>query len=101
MAPKKSSGDSIKDEEPMTDLQFSAYVEIRDKYEGLLQEVIALRVAAEKRVEGDSDYQFKQYEEMRDRVEELSKEIVSLRRENARLRMQEDMFRNSHRKYRI
>ena len=100
MAPDKNNADFTKGEEPMTDLQFTAYAEMRDKYEALLQEVIVLRVAAEKRSEGDSDYQFRQYEEMRDKVEDLGKEISSLRRENARLKMQEDMFKSSYKKYR-
>ena len=97
----EKDGDSAKGEATMTDKQFSAYVEIRDKYEALLQEVIVLRMAAEKRSEGDSDYQFRQYEEMRNKCEELGKELVSLRRENARLRMQEDIFKNSHRRYKM
>ena len=101
MAAEKSNDDLPEVDEPMTDMQFSAYVEIRDKYEALLQEVVVLRVTAEKRVEGDSDYQFKQYEEMRDKVDELGKEVASLRRENTRLRMQEDVYKSSYKRYKM
>ena len=88
-----------KGEGSMTDLQFSAYVELRDKYEALLKEVVVLRLSAEKKVDSEeADYRFRQYEELRDKCDELSKDLTAMRRENARLRMQEDIFKNSYKR---
>ena len=101
MALEKKEADFKKGEASMTDLQFSAYVELRDKYEALLQEVVVLRLDAERRGSEETVYQFRQYEEMRDKVEELTKELSSLRKENAGLRMQEDIFKNSYKRYKM
>ena len=84
--------DFAKGESPMTDLQFSAYVELRDKYEALLE----LRCKPPNKIEeAASDYQFKRYEELRDRYDDLNNEVMTLRRENARLKLQVDMFKSS------
>jgi len=81
-----------KGETPMTDQQFAAYVELRDKYEALLE----LRIAPIKEAEDAiSDYQFKRYEQLRDECEGLKAEIAMLRKENADLSMQLDMLKYS------
>ena len=88
--------DLAKGESPMTDQQFAAYVELRDKYEALLE----LRVAVPNKTEGNvSDYQFKQYEQLRDECEGLRAELSLLRKENASLMMQLDTLKSSSRRY--
>ena len=76
----------------MTDLQFNAYVELRNKYDELLQEVDKMRRATLRSPdEGMTDYQFQRYEKLRDRCEELEREITLLREENAKLKIQLEM----------
>jgi len=90
--------DYSKGESPMTDEQFKAYVELRDKYEALLE----LRVKPQNMTDdAGSDYQFRRYEQLRDEHEEFRNEIALLKKENAGLRMQLEMFRNSSRRFRL
>jgi len=99
MAP--NSVDTVKGESPMTDLQFTAYIELRDKYETLLQEALAMKLAPSQKGEDSvSDYQFQQYEQIRDRNDELKTELASLRKENAKLKLQVDILRTSSRRVR-
>jgi len=95
MAPE--TVDSSKGDSQMTDIQFTAYVELRDKYETLLQEAVALRlkpsVAAESTV---SDYQFQRFEEVRDKCEELNNELIAMKKENIRLKMQVELLRTGY-----
>jgi len=87
--------DYTKGETPMTDKQFLAYVELRDKYEALLQ----LRVAPPGKTDDVlSDYQFKRYEQIRDKCEKLGNELILLRKENASLKMQVDMLKSGARR---
>jgi hypothetical protein len=91
-----------KGETPMTDMQFTAYVELRDKYETLLQEATELRYALpQKADEPASDYQFQRYEQARDRCEELDRELTVLRRENAKLKIQIEMYKSSNKRIRV
>ena len=90
--------DYAKGETPMTDQQFAAYVELRDKYEALLELRLAPAIRADEPV---SDYQFKRFEQLRDDCEELKTELASLRKENAGLKMQLEMIKNSSRRYRL
>ena len=88
------SEDSAKGETSMTDYQFRAYVELRDKYDALLQEMNSLRrndpqVADD----GMTDYQFKRYEKLRDKYEEMKLELSLLREENIKLQIQAEMLR--------
>lgn len=86
-----------KGETPMTDLQFTAYMDIRDKYEALLQETIALRLAPQgKASDNVDDYQFKKYEEVRDECEQLRTELTALHKENTRLRMQVELLKSGY-----
>ena len=96
MAPE--TVDYSKGETPMTDEQFKAYVELRDKYEALLELRVKPQGVAD---DTASDYQFKRFEQLRDEHEELRNEIALLRKENAGLRMQLEMFRSSARRYRL
>jgi len=82
----------------MTDEQFKAYVELRDKYEALLELRLAPQCAGNEVV---SDYQFKRYEQLRDEHEAMKTELAQLRKENTGLKMQLDMFKSSARRYRI
>ena len=96
-----------KGESPMTDLQFTAYIEIRNKYEALLQEVVALRMGSAQVKAEDaegteakeivSDYQFQRYEQLRDKCEALSAELASMRKENTKLKLQVEMLKSSFR----
>ena len=90
--------DYSKGETPMTDEQFKAYVELRDKYEALLELRVKPQIADDDSV---SDYQFKRFEQLRDEHEELRNELALLRKENAGLKMQLDMFKSSSRRYRL
>jgi len=91
--------DFAKGESAMTDLQFTAYIELRDKYEALLQ--MKLEPPARTSEESVSDYQFKRFEQVRDRCEELNSEVAELREENSRLKIQVNMLRNNARKYKL
>ena len=85
-----------KGETPMTDQQFSAYVELRDKYEALLE----LRLSPpNKEEDAVSDYQFKRFEQLRDECEGLKTVVAQLRKENAGLKMQLEMIKSSSKKY--
>ena len=71
----------------MTDLQFNAYVELRNKYDALAQELNELRWAGQRRAEEGGEYLFTRYEEMRDKCEEFAREVAALREENSKLKM--------------
>ena len=87
--------DNTKGETPMTDLQFTAYIELRDKYEALLQETVELRLVSPCRTEDAmSEQQFERYVELRDKYDEQGSELVSLRKENTRLKMQLEMIKS-------
>jgi len=90
--------DYSKGESPMTDEQFKAYVELRDKYEALLELRLAPQNAGNEVV---GDYQFRRYDQLRDEHEALKIESAQLRKENAGLKMQLDMFKSSARRYRL
>jgi len=101
MAPDKDKVDYAKGETPMTDQQFAAYVELRDKYEALLELKVAPIVPGSNADEPVSDYQFKRFEQLRDECEELKNELALLKKENAGLKMQLDMMKSSSRRYRL
>jgi len=89
--------DISKGESPMTDLQFTAYTELRDKYEALLQEMAGVSIAPSGKADFTlSDYQFKRFEQVRDKCEDLSKEVALLRKENARLKLQVELLQSSY-----
>ena len=89
--------DTLKGESPMTDLQFTAYVELREKYEVLLREAEGSSlVPPDKAKTVLSDYQFKRFEQVRDRCEELNSEIALLRKENSRLKLQLELLQGSY-----
>jgi len=95
MAPE--TVDYAKGESPMTDFQFTAYLELREKYESLLQEVVELRLVPISNSEsGVSDYQFQRFEEIRDKNEELNNELAVMRKENTRLKMQVELLKTSY-----
>jgi len=86
-----------KGESPMTDLQFTAYTELREKYEALLHEAAGMSLVPKSKTEDAlSDYQFKRFEQVRDRNEELNGEIALLRKENARLKLQIELLQSSY-----
>jgi len=94
--------DFSKGESPMTDLQFTAYVELRDKYEALVQDAAGLSFVPPARAEtAFSDYQFKRFEQVRDKNEELNSEIALLRKENARLKLQVELLQSSYKVNRL
>ena len=78
----------------MTDYQFKAYLELRDKYDALLAEANQLR---QKELlsdqDGMSNYQFRRYEKLRERYEEMSRELSLLREENIKLQIQTEMLK--------
>jgi len=78
----------------MTDYQFKSYIELRDKYDALVQELNQLR-QSEPRNEQDgmTDYQFRRYERLRDKYEEISHELSLLREENIKLQIQTEMLK--------
>ena len=87
--------DDAKGESPMTDLQFTAYMELRDKYEALLQETVELRIGSPRKAEEVvSDHQFERYVQLRDKCDEQGSELVSLRKENTKLKMQLEMMKS-------
>ena len=86
--------DYEKGEASMTDYQFKAYSELRDKYDALLQETNQLRQKEPHHSEeGMTDYQFRRYEKLRDKYEEIKFELAVLREENTRLKVQAEMLR--------
>ena len=86
--------DTTKGEAFMTDYQFKAYIELRDKYDALLMEVNQLRQNEPQAPEdGMSDYQFRRYERLRDKYEEVRQELSLLREENIKLQIQAEMLR--------
>ena len=86
--------DSMRGDASMTDYQFQAYVELRDKYDALLQEMNSLLRKDESIADdGMSNYQFKRYEKLRDKYEEARREIAVLREENIKLQIQAEMLR--------
>jgi len=100
MAPDKV--DFSKGESPMTDLQFTAYVELRDKFEALLQEAAGLSSVPPARSDAAlSDYQFRRFEQVRDKNEELNSELKLLRKENARLKLQIELLQSSYKVNRL
>ena len=96
------SVDFSKGESPMTDLQFTAYVELRDKYEALLQEAAGESLAPPAKADSAfSDYQFRRFEQVRDKNEELNGEIALLRKENSRLKLQIELLQSSYKVNRL
>ena len=88
------SADAAKGEAAMTDYQFKAYVELRDKYDALLLETEQLRNNEPQAVEdGMTDYQFRRYEKLRDKYEEMRVEMAMLREMNVKLQIQIEMMR--------
>ena len=86
--------DFVKGEASMTDYQFKAYVELRDKYDALLQEVNQIpQKDPSSADDGMSDYQFRRYERLRDKYEQMSHELAMLREENIKLQIQAEMLR--------
>ena len=86
--------DAAKGEASMTDYQFKAYVELRDKYDALLLETEQLRKNEPEAVEdGMTDYQFRRYEKLRDKYEEMKVEMAMLREMNVKLQIQIEMMR--------
>ena len=83
-----------KGEASMTDFQFKAYIELRDKYDALVQEMSQLRQRdAQIGEDGMTDYQFRRYEKLRDKYEEVSHELSLLREENIKLQIQNEMLK--------
>jgi len=94
--------DFSKGESPMTDLQFTAYVELREKYEALLKEAAGSSLVPPTKAEAAlSDYQFRRFEQVRDKNEELSGEIALLRKENSRLKLQIELLQSSYKVHRL
>ena len=110
---RNKSADTVKGEAAMTDFQFKAYIELRDKYDVAVRELELMRQKTEiqakaqaerqaelqaKSVSGDegtmSDYQFQRYEKLRDKCEELGHENALLREENAKLKVQAEMLKS-------
>ena len=107
---RNKSADTVKGEAAMTDFQFKAYMELRDKYDAAMRELELLRkkqetqaelqaeVQAKTTVSGDdgsmSDYQFQRYEKLRDKCEEMAHENALLREENAKLKVQAEMLKS-------
>ena len=110
---RNKSADTVKGEAAMTDFQFKAYIELRDKYDAAVRELelmrqkneIQMQANAEKQAEIQaksaqadegtmSDYQFQRYEKLRDKCEELTHENTLLREENAKLKVQAEMLKS-------
>ena len=88
------SANAAEGEAAMTDYQFKAYVELRDKYDALLLETEQLRKNEPQAVEdGMTDYQFRRYEKLRDKYEEMKVEMTMLREMNVKLQIQIEMMR--------
>ena len=91
--------DNTEGDVSMTDFQFKAYIELRDKYDALLLEMDQLRQQTPNSVDdGMTDYQFRRYERLRDKYEEMSHEITMLREENIKLQIQTEMLRTLNEK---
>ena len=92
---RDKSADCAKGEASMTDFQFKTYLELRDKYDAVVQELDLLRQQEESQIaeEGMSDYQFRRYEKLRDKYEEARVELTVLREENAKLKLQAQMLK--------
>ena len=94
---RSKSFDYSEGEASMTDYQFKAYVELRDKYDALVQETSQLRQKepcnGQSGQDGMTDYQFRRYEKLRDKYEEVSHELSLLREENIKLQIQAEMLR--------
>ena len=87
----------------MTDFQFKAYLELRDKYEALLREMDNVNQTNTRNTEdGMTDFQFRRYEKLRDKCDEMSHELAMLREENIRLQIQAEMLKtlNEKKQYR-
>ena len=88
------SVDYSEGESSMTDYQFKAYIELRDKYDALLQEVNQSRHQEPcNDQDGMTDYQFRRYEKLRDKCEQMSHELALLREENIKLQIQTEMLK--------
>ena len=86
--------DYAKGEASMTDYQFKAYIELRDKYDALLNEMNQIRQKEPQTgEEGMTDYQFRRYEKLRDKYEDMRHELFLLREENAKLKIQTEMLK--------
>ena len=91
---RNKSSDIERGEASMTDYQFKAYIELRDKYDALLNEMNQLRQKEpQSGEEGMTDYQFRRYEKLRDRYEDMRHELLLLREENAKLKIQAEMLK--------
>ena len=91
--------DNAEGEATMTDYQFRAYIELRDKYDTLLLEMDQLRQKTSQTADdGMTDYQFRRYEKLRDKYEEISHELAMLREENIKLQIQTEMLRTLNEK---
>ena len=91
---RSKSFDHSEGESSMTDFQFKAYIELRDKYDALVQEMNQLRQKeTSDGQDGMSDYQFRRYEKLRDKYEEASHQLALLREENIKLQIQAEMLR--------
>ena len=91
---RSKSVDYAKGDASMTDYQFRAYIDLRDKYDALVQDMNQLRQKESSNGEdGMTDYQFRRYEKLRDECEELRREIYLLREENTKLKIQSEMLK--------
>ena len=91
---RSKSIDDAKGEASMTDYQFKAYIELRDKYDALVLDINQMRQREPHNADdGMTDYQFRRYEKLRDRCEEMKQEITLLREENAKLKIQAEMLK--------
>ena len=102
--------DTVKGEAAMTDFQFKAYIELRDKYDAAVRELDLMRQKSELQAKAQaeikaksasttddgsmSDYQFQRYEKLRDKCEEMAHENALLREENAKLKVQAEMLKS-------
>ena len=105
---RNKSIDTVKGEAAMTDFQFKSYIELRDKYDAAVRELEVIRKQKEIQAEiqaeveaktssldeGMSDYQFQRYEKLRDKCEEMAHENALLREENARLKVQAELYKS-------
>ena len=88
------SVDTVRGEASMTDYQFKAYIDLRDKYDAVVQELNQLRVEETQTAEIPmTDYQFRRYEKLRDKYEDMRVELSLLREENSKLKIQAEMLK--------
>ena len=91
---RNKPGEFAKGEPSMSDYQFKTYVELRDKYDAVVQELNFLRQNNPRiNEDGMTDYQFRQYEKLRNKHEQIEQELALLREENIKLQIQAEMLR--------